>query len=166
MVREGKVAGPTWGRSAVQAGCCFCTQLSTRHVASEILCKTLGEWSDRELFFFYLISLKCYGWFLSIYRAFIFISLWTFSAIPLTLTWLLHVSAFNAKTSMLRLDGKSQCPTLLCFLLASFSLLSFFFIFEGRISSLSSTTMISFPAIPLSGTYTVIVTLNFSHLLA
>ena len=76
-----------------------------------------------------------------------FISLWTFSDIPLTLTWLLHVSAFNAKTSIFRLDGKSQCPTLLCFLLASFSLLSFFFIFEGRISSLSSTTMILFPVI-------------------
>lgn len=119
-----------------------------------------------ECIFSYLISLKCNGWFLSIYRALIFISLQTFSAIPLTLTWLLHVSAFNAKTSIFRLDGKSQSPTLLCFLLASFSLLPFFFLFEGRISSLSSTRMISFPAIPLSGAYKVIVTLNFSHLLA
>ena len=132
----------------------------------QILCKTSGGAVWQSAFFSYLISLKCNGWFLSIYRALIFISLRTFSAIPLTLTWLLHVSAFNAETSIFRLDGKLQSPTLLCFLLASFSLLSFFFLFEGRISSLSSTTMISFPAIPLSGAYKVIVTLNFSQLLA
>lgn len=51
---------------------------------------------------------------------------------PLTLTSLLHVPAFNAKTSIFRLDRQSQSPNLL-FPLNIFLILSFYFIFEGRI---------------------------------
>lgn len=95
VVRRGKSSWPTWGRSCCSGWMLLLHELSTTR-SPQKYCADLGGVVWQWGFFFYLISLKCYGWFLFIHlQSFHFYFFYEHFQLYLwLLTWFLHVAAF------------------------------------------------------------------------